>query len=106
MSSNGSASWKVLGIQFDPDGDVILVIPSEALERTARFQVNSHSLCIASSVFRAMLGASARFKEGNALRNRDAGSPPIEITLGDDNPKALAVLLRIVHLHTTGFRGH
>ncbi|KAF8426733.1 hypothetical protein EV426DRAFT_592600 [Tirmania nivea] len=94
MSPNDSASWKVSNIQFDPDGDVILVIPSEAQKR---FQVNSHSLCLASSVFRVMLGANARFSEGNALRNRDASSPPIEITLGDDNPNALALLLRIVH---------
>jgi len=83
-------------MQFDPDGDVILVIPSEA-QRTARFQVNPHSLCLDSSVFRAMLGANAHFKERIALRDRDASSPPIEITVGDDNPKALALLLRIAH---------
>jgi len=85
-------------VPFDSDGDVILVIPSEARGRMARFQVNSHSLCLASSVFRAMLGANAHFKEGNALRDKGASSPPIEVTLGEDEPKALALLLRIVHL--------
>ncbi|RPB26214.1 hypothetical protein L211DRAFT_847372 [Terfezia boudieri ATCC MYA-4762] len=75
-------------VQFDPDGFVILVIPSK---------VNSHSLFLASSVFHAMFGANAPFKEGNSLRNRDAGSLPIEIKLGDDDPKALAILLRLVH---------
>ena len=83
-------------VQFDSDGDVILVISSEA-QRTARFQVNSHCLCLASSVFRAMLGVNAHFTEGNALRNRDARSPPVDVTLGDDDPKALALLLRVVH---------
>jgi len=84
-------------IQFDSDGDVVLVVSSGATKRTVRFQVNSHSLCLASSVFRAMLGANAHFKEGNALRGRSATSPPIEITLGDDEPKALALILRVVH---------
>jgi len=93
-----TASAPVPTIQFDPDGDVILVLPSEATDRTVRFQVNSHSLCLASSVFRAMLSEDAPFKEGDALRSRDTSSPPIEITLGDDEPKALGVLLRIVHL--------
>ena len=94
MSSGDSASSKVSNVQFDPNGDVILVISSE---RTARFQVNSHSLCLASSVFQAMLGANAHFKEGTALRNRATNSPPIEISLGDDDARALALLLRIVH---------
>jgi len=97
MPPDNSASCGVSIIQFDPDGDVILVIPSEAQKRTARFQINSHSLCLASPVFRAMLGINASFKEGNALRNRNASSPPIDITLEDDEPRALAVLLRIVH---------
>jgi len=92
-----SASWKVSNVQFDPDGDVILVIPSQAQERTARFQVSSHSLCLASSVFRTILGANACFEKGNALRYRATSSPPIDITLEDDEPKALALLLRIVH---------
>jgi len=94
MALSNSASCGVSIVQFDPDGDVILVIPQK---RTVRFQVNSHSLCLASSVFRAMLGINASFKEGSALRNRNASSPPINITLEDDEPKALAVLLRIVH---------
>ncbi|RPB26216.1 hypothetical protein L211DRAFT_781865, partial [Terfezia boudieri ATCC MYA-4762] len=98
QSPRASVSSNVPTVQFDPDGDVFLVIPSEGTAHTVRFQVNSHSLCLASSVFHAMFGANATFKEGNALRNRDAGSPPIEIKLGDDDPKALAILLRIIHL--------
>ena len=95
ISSEDPAPWKVSSVQFDPEGDVILIIPFET-QRT-RFQVNSQSLCLASSVFRVMFGSNAHFKEGEALRNRGASSPPIDITLGDDDPKALALLLRIAH---------
>ncbi|KAF8441177.1 hypothetical protein BGX38DRAFT_1144342 [Terfezia claveryi] len=98
QSPRASVPSNVLNIQLDPKGDVILVIPLEGTARTVRYRVNSYSLCLASSVFHAMLGANSHFKEGNALRNRDASSPSIEIKLGDDDPLALAILLRIIHL--------
>ena len=92
---------------LDPEGDVILVVPSE--EGIARFQINSHILCVASPVFRAMLGKHSRFKEASALAaarlrsdSDTTSSParPYEVNLADDNPKALAVVLRILHMKT------
>ena len=87
---------KVAAIQFDPDGDVIFVLPCS--DGTARFQINSSVVCLQSPVFKAMLGGNSQFKEARDLATRDAIGPPLEISLADDDPKALAVILRVVHL--------
>ncbi|KAF8426734.1 hypothetical protein EV426DRAFT_592602 [Tirmania nivea] len=87
---------KVATVQFDPEGDVIFVLPCS--EGTARFQINSSIVCLQSPVFRAMMGRNSRFKEATDLANRDAIGPPLEISLADDDPKALGVILRVMHL--------
>ena len=93
---------KVGKLTFDPHGDIILVIPCGSA--VARFQVNSSVLCLASPVFRAILGPNSRFKEGTNLKLATIGgqkSPepmPMELQLSDDDPNALAVILRILHL--------
>ena len=87
---------KVATVQFDPEGDVIFVLPCS--EGTARFQINSSVVCLQSPVFKAMLGKNSQFKEARDLASRDAVGPPLEIPLADDDPKALAVILRVVHL--------
>ena len=87
---------KAATIQFDPDGDVIFVLPCS--EGTVRFQINSSVVCLQSPVFKAMLGKNSQFKEARDLASRDAVGPPLEISLADDDPKALAVILRVVHL--------
>jgi len=87
---------KVAPIQFDPDGDVIFVLPCS--EGNARFQINSSVVCLQSPVFKAMLGKNSQFKEARDLASRDAVGPPLEISLADDDPKALAVILRVVNL--------
>ena len=86
---------KVATVQFDVDGDILLLLSSS--EGSARFQVSSSALCLASPVFRAMLGAKSKFKESKDLQEKKCGEPPLEITLGDDDPKALAIILRIIH---------
>lgn len=82
----------------DPEGDVVLVIPTD--KGKARFQINSSTLCVASSVFRAMMGRHSQFKEARVLASAraDANCIPYELTLEDDNQNALAVVLRIIHL--------
>jgi len=90
------AEEKVATVQFDPEGDVVFILPCN--EGTARFQINSSVVCLQSPVFRAMLGRNSRFKEARDLASRDAIGPPLEISLADDNPKALAVILRMLHL--------
>ena len=87
---------KVATFQFDPEGDVIFVLSCS--EGTARFQINSSVVCLHSPVFKAMLGKCSRFKEARDLASRDAVGPPLEISLADDDPKALAVILRAMHL--------
>ena len=86
---------KVANIRFDTDGDTLLLL--FPVGGSARFQVSSSALCLASPVFRAMLGAKGKFKESKSLQKRKSGDPPVEITLKDDNPDALAVILRIIH---------
>jgi len=83
---------------MDPEGDVVLVIPTD--KGKARFQINSSTLCVASAVFRAMFGRHSRFKEASVLAatRADASCTPYELTLEDDNQNALAVVLRIIHM--------
>ena len=75
-------------------GDVILKIPTAA--GTAKLRVSSHVLCTTSSVFRAMLGPGSRFKEASELRMRSAENP-YELSLEDDYPCALVVILLALH---------
>ena len=86
---------KVANVQFDVDGDILLLLSSD--EGNIRFQVSSSALCLASPVFSAMVGVKGKFKESKSLQEKKGGEPPLEITLSDDNPKALAVILRIIH---------
>ena len=86
---------KVAKVVCDPDGDCILVLPCE--HGITRFQVNSHTLCLASAVFRAMLSAKSNFREGQSLASRSTNSPPLEIIIADDDPPALATVLQILH---------
>ena len=93
-SISGLASAAVM----DPEGDIVLVIPTD--KGKARFQINSSTLCVASAVFRAMIGRHSRFKEASVLAaiRADSSSTPCELTLEDDNQYALGVVLRIIHM--------
>lgn len=86
---------KVAIVQFDVDGDIVLLLCSD--EGNIRFQASSSALCLASPVFSAMLGAKGKFKESKSLQEKKSSEPPVEITLNDDDPKALAVILKIIH---------
>lgn len=77
-------------------GDLILEVSSDA--GTARFKVSSQVLCIASPVFRAMLGPSSNFKEACELRAAAVSAEPYVLSLGEDDPQALAVVLNALHL--------
>jgi len=87
---------RVASIEFDLQGDVLLTLLSSA--KIAKFRVNSNILCLASPVFRAMLGPKSQFRERAALTGRTSASEPLEISLSDDDPEALGVIMRIIHL--------
>ncbi|KAF8426717.1 hypothetical protein EV426DRAFT_560107 [Tirmania nivea] len=89
---------RVASIIFDPIGDLMLVLGSATCQ--ARFQVSSKVLSLSSPVFRTMLNFNSGFKEGKSLAERTTSSPPMELFLGDDNPNALAIILRIIHVQT------
>ena len=82
---------------MDPEGDVVLVIPTD--KGKARFKINSNTLCVASPVFRAMIGRHSRFKEASILAatRADSNHTPYELTL-EDNQNALGVVLKIIHM--------
>ncbi|RPB07165.1 hypothetical protein P167DRAFT_609639 [Morchella conica CCBAS932] len=81
-------------IEIAPEGDVILEVESPT--GTARFRVLSSVLCLASPVFRVMLGRNSNFKEACELRNSD--SAPYVVPLDESDPGALAVILNVFHL--------
>ena len=71
---------------IDGEGDVLL--RSGAKE----FQVSSKVLTLASSYFDTMF--KSEFAEGHALRNSNI---PLPLTIFNDDPKALTVLLHTIH---------
>ncbi|KAF8436196.1 hypothetical protein BDZ91DRAFT_310257 [Kalaharituber pfeilii] len=99
-----STPSKMADINIDPEGDITLAVPhtleGSTIKAIAYFRVNSQILCIASPVFRAMLSKTSSFKEATSLANRDPKSDPTEVQLLDDNPKALAIILRAIHLQS------
>jgi hypothetical protein len=61
-----------------------------------KLKVSSHVLCTSSPVFRAMLGPNSQFKEASELRKCSVESP-YELSLKDDYPHALTVVLLALH---------
>ncbi|KAF8468192.1 hypothetical protein BDZ91DRAFT_793053 [Kalaharituber pfeilii] len=103
-SNPASTPSKMADINIDPEGDITLAVPhsleGSTVKAIAYFRVNSQILCIASPVFRAMLSKTSSFKEATSLAKRDPSSEPTEVQLLDDNPKALAIILRAIHLQS------
>ena len=79
---------------FDPDGDVVLILSSSdnvSNPMSVRRRASSRHLSLASDVFRAML--SGNFKEGAALKSTGI----VDIPLPDDDPFAITILLNVIH---------
>ncbi|KAK5169578.1 uncharacterized protein LTR77_005555 [Saxophila tyrrhenica] len=95
-------------VQLITDGDVMLVCGGEdeefvylvvvfSLEITdqsdrTKLQVRSSVLTVSSKVFKALL--SPQFKEGAEL----AGAGSVEIALPEDDPEAMAIMCKVLHL--------
>jgi hypothetical protein len=75
-------------------GDIILIVPAGA--ETMKLKVSSHVLCTASPVFCAMLGPNSQFKEACELRKHSV-EDPYELSLTEDYPRALMVVLLALH---------
>ncbi|KAK5734723.1 hypothetical protein LTR17_008653 [Elasticomyces elasticus] len=83
-------------VNIASEGDVILICSSgESLKQVPshRLRVSAGSLTTGSSVFKAMLGP--HFKEGRQLAS---SAIAIGITLPDDDPEAMIMLCRALHL--------
>lgn len=81
-------------IQIHPAGWVHIITP------TKRFQVFSTALRLSSPVFSRMLDPESPFLEGQLLASSTQDSP-VSVTLKEDDPDALEVILNITH-----FKGH
>ena len=77
-------------VDIDPTGDVIIVLGSDHHEQ--RLRVSSAALSSISSVWRAML--KSRFLEG---QEKDGFR---ELSLPEDNPEAVILLLHIAHFRS------
>ena len=75
-------------VHVDPSGNLTLIVGPEDNQKT--FTVSSAAMCLASPVWRAMLDPKGHFLE--------AHSSDRKVSLPDDNPEALLLLLNIIHL--------
>lgn len=81
---------------IDPEGDVFLHLLSDSLDLTMVLRVSSKVLCLASPVFKAMLGPDSKFQEAEALRH--STETPTMTPLRGDDPNSLLMLLQAAHL--------
>ncbi|QDS75766.1 hypothetical protein FKW77_008710 [Venturia effusa] len=79
-------------ITVDEDGDLILLVGSEA---QTRILVSSKVLTISSKVFKAMLSKS--FKEARELAESANNNETYELQLPDDDAAAMIVLCKVIH---------
>ncbi|KAH8153234.1 uncharacterized protein LAJ45_02821 [Morchella importuna] len=63
----------------------------------ATLRVASQVLCVASPVFRVMLGTSSSFKEACELREKAGSSLLYHLTLDEDCPEAMGIILLALH---------
>lgn len=75
-------------IVLTPSGD--LIITNKTHDASTTFLVSSGAMCLASSVWRAMLEGD--FKEADTSKGKR------EIHFADDDPVALLMLLRVGHM--------
>ncbi|KAA8898834.1 hypothetical protein FN846DRAFT_800026, partial [Sphaerosporella brunnea] len=79
-----------------------MVISLQTSKIHASFVVSSHQLCMASQVFRAMLGSKSKFAEAVALRaSKSSGSTSLDdlyrLDVFEHDATALAVVLYVLH---------
>ncbi|KAE9969229.1 hypothetical protein BLS_005448 [Venturia inaequalis] len=72
------------------NGDLMLVV-GEDFGPAHRFRVSRDAMCMASSVWRAMLSRDGQFSEATQK----------EVTFPDDNPEAFYLILQVAHLQFT-----
>lgn len=78
-------------IFFDPDGDVHILVHNPYNEKKTKFIASSKAMSFACDAWRKMLAPNGGFKESQETDGKR------HISM-EDNPDALALLLRIAHL--------
>ena len=79
-------------VQVHTAGGLYIITPAK------RFRVHSAALRLASPVFSCMLDPTSPFCEGQRLASNTSDSPA-SITLKEDDPEALEIILNIAHLN-------
>ena len=90
--SRSSPNMEILQDDADAAGDLVLLVGSG--DDHLRIRASSKVLSLASPVFAALL--SPRFAEGHSL-TAEKGLAPQEISLPEDNPKAMAWICQVLH---------
>ncbi|KAF8243461.1 hypothetical protein K440DRAFT_664086 [Wilcoxina mikolae CBS 423.85] len=78
------------------DGDMILEVTDGVEQR--RFTVVSHILCIASPVFRAMLGRHSSFRERREFEMQDESFLFVLELPEEESVEAMEIMLNAIHL--------
>ena len=81
-------------VTIDRDGDLRMNFATK--EDWEGLLVNRHTLCLSSSVFRAMLGVDSPFKE--SARNATADGGIQDVAFEDDDFKTMEILMNVIHL--------
>lgn len=94
-SENPKTPQRTAAVEIASQGDIIIEMKSS--RGLATLKVASQVLCATSPVFRAMLGTSSSFKEACELRGKTGSSLPYRLTLDEDCPEAMGVVLLALH---------
>lgn len=89
---------KIVEVNLDDQGDVILKLKSAHGDQMVHFRVNSKVLCLASPIFEVMFVQHFQLNEDATTKASGIlGLPEVSLP-DDDDPDAFVIILRILHL--------
>jgi len=92
--SNAESETAGTRFEFDPDGDVLLLVGTG--EKSYELLVSSKVLSLASPVFRAMF--TGHFQEAHDLKKKRTDNQPLRKEFPDDDSDGMLLLCSLLHL--------
>jgi len=92
--SNAESENAVTRFEFDPDGDVLLLVGTG--EKSYELLASSKVLGLASPVFRAMF--TGHFQEAHDLKKKRTDNQPLRKEFPDDDSDGMLLLCSLLHL--------